>query len=143
MLPLRVNNPLAPAAYNGLSSISTDAQDELFCRSFSLTLAPYQNLLNQQAPLYKDSDFFWMATTISGPNQPFAVRFRDSMGYQISDAYVSSMFYLANTGIGAPSLYLPAAWMPAGSSIVIDLIEQSGSANGPILFLFWGLRRYK
>jgi hypothetical protein len=143
MLPLRVNNPLAPAAYNGLSSVFTDARDELFLRSFSITLAPNQNLLNQSVPLYKDADYYWFATSIQGPNQPFAVRFRDSSGYQMNDAYISSMFFQANIGIGAPSPLFPAFWLPAGSSIVMDLLEQSGSANGPIFFLFWGMKGYK
>jgi hypothetical protein len=147
MLSQRINNPLAPAALNGLSSIDTMFEDLHFCKSWTVTLDASENLLNQQIPLDANTDFFWFAITLKGvsPNQPFAVRFSDSTGYELSDSYISSMFFQenSNVGVGAPVVFVPSFWMPAGSSIVVDLIEQSGATNGPIAFLIQGLKRYK
>ena len=147
MLSQRINNPLAPAAYNGLSSIDSNFEDLLFLKSWAVTLNANENLLNQTIPTDVNTDFFWFGVSIKGvtPNQPFAVRFSDSTGYQLSDAYISSMAFQegSNPGIGAPFIFPVSFWLPKGSSINVDLQEQSGTDNGPIEFLIWGLKRYK
>jgi len=144
-LSQRLNNPLAPAAFNGLSSITPDFEDLHLCKSWAVTLNANQILLNQAIPLDTNADYFWFALTIKGPipNQPFAVRFSDSTGYEMSDSFISSMLFTNNVGIGAPYVNEPVYWLPAGSSINVDLIEQSGATNGPIYFLIQGLKRFK
>jgi hypothetical protein len=142
MLPLRTNNPLAPAAYNGLSSIGANYEDKDFAKSYTVTLSANQQLNNVGVQLDKDADFIWSAVQVSYTGQPFAVRFSDSTGFYLSDSYIGSFAFAASTGIGVPYVLLPSLFLPAGSAIIVDLIEQSGSSNGPIQFLFRGQKRF-
>ena len=142
MLPQRQNNPLAPAHLNGLSSIGANYQDKHFDKSYSITLQANQTLLNQAVQLDRDADFFWEAVSVTYTGQPFGVRFTDSTGYQLSDTFVGSFAFAASTGIGAPYVLLPPLFLPAGSAILLDLQEQSGTTNGPIEFVFHGRKRF-
>ena len=143
MLPLRQNNPLAPAAYNGLSSIGQQYEDKDFCKLLTVSLTANQQLPNQAVQLDKDADFIWCAVMASYTGQPFGVRFSDSTGLYLSDAYIgSSAFTAPTTGIGVPYVLLPSLFLPAGSAIICDFIEQSGSNNGPISLLFRGQKRF-
>jgi hypothetical protein len=143
MTAQRLNNPLAPPALNGLSSITSEFEDRFFAKSFTVTLAPNQNLVNQAVQLDRDADFIWSGVQVSYTGLPFSVRFSDSSGYYLSDNYVGSFAFAANAGIGAPYIIEPELFMPAGSAIVLDLQELSGNANGPIQFVFLGRKRYK
>jgi hypothetical protein len=142
MQPLRQNNPLAPPVYNGLSSVGPNYEDKYFCKSFSVALTANQTLTNVPVNLDKDADFFWEAVLVNPPGQPFGVRFYDSSNYRLSDGFVGSFVFAANVGIGAPYVLLPAFFFPAGSSILMDLQEQSGSNNAGIQFLFLGKKRF-
>lgn len=152
MLPLRVNNPLAPAVYNGLSSTGIDAQgrpyrDELFVKSFTLTLAANQTLTNQTVQLDRDADFNWLAVSVQDVPEPWAIRFHDSTGYRVNDSFIGSFAFRGGvrSQIGAPWLLPKPLLMPAGSAILFDIVDQSGPAaltNGPIQFLFIGLKRF-
>lgn len=142
MLPLRQNNPMAPPAYNGLSSIGPGYQDKHFDKSFTITLTANATVLNQAVQLDRDADFFWEAVAVQYTGQPFAVRFTDSTGYQLSDGFIGSFAFAAVTGVGVPYVLPVPLFMPAGSAILLDLIEQSGSDNGPIQFLFMGRKRF-
>lgn len=149
MLPLRQNNPMAPAAFNGLSSIGYDQnnrsyQDKHFDKLFQVTLTANQTLVNQSVLLDKDADFFWEAVSVSGPAgaPPFGVRFTDSTGYQLSDGLIGNFAFASSVGLGVPYVLMPSLFMPAGSAILLDLQDLSGATNGPIVFVFMGRKRF-
>lgn len=142
MLPQRINNPLAPAHLNGLSSIGVGYEDKHFGRSYTTNLGANQNLLNLQVPLDRDADFYLTCVTLQNGGG-FSFRLHDSTGYFVSDAYMDATSVFANQGIGAPYVFAPAFWLPAGSSMLIDLQEQTGNPQNGIAFLFQGLKRYK
>ena len=142
MLPVRTNNPLAPAAYNGLSSITEQYSDDMVCKAITITLTASQNLLNQTLPLDRDADFVWLATRLVGGE--VSTRFSDSSGYFVNDQYLGAMALSGSTtpGDGIP-VVLPIPYvMPAGSALLIDVQEQSGAAN-VVQYLIWGLKRYR
>lgn len=147
MLPQRQNNPLAPAVFNGLSSIGYDSQgrayqDKYLPKSYTVTLTAGQSLSNQIVQFDKNADFIWTGVSIQGTGQPFSIRFTDSTGYRISDAFIGSFAFTATTGIGAPFILPKPLFLPAGSAVIIDFLEQSGVTNGPIEVLFLGSKRF-
>lgn len=147
MLPLRANNPFAPATYNGLSSIGTDGQgrgyqDKYFCKSFTISLTAFQNLPNQAVQLDKDADFIWEAVSLlTGSPSPAGIRFTDSTGYQLSDQYIGTFSFASTAGIGVPYVLPVSLFMPAGSAILVDFIELVG-ATPTFQFLFHGNKRF-
>jgi len=88
-----------------------------------------------------DSDFFWRAfTTSSTNNAAFGLRFQDPNGYYLSDDFLSSSM-ISTQYLTSPFPLVPALFCPAGSKIVIDLQDNSGSTNN-VLINFIGVKRY-
>ncbi len=88
-----------------------------------------------------DSDFFWRAVMVSSlVNGFFGVRFQDPNGYYLSDDFVSG-FVVSSQYQASPFPLIPALFCPAGSKIVIDLQDLSGSTND-VLINFIGVKRY-
>ena len=145
MLPIRQNNPLAPPAYNGLSSIDPGYEDKDFGKLAVYSLTANQILLNQAVQLDKDADFILSAIEIQnalGTGAPFSIRFADSTGYYLSDNFIGSFAFVDSYGLGSPYVILPSLHFPAGSAILVDIQDLSGSNNGPINVLFRGQKRY-
>lgn len=141
MLPLRANNPLAPAAYNGLSSIGPDYEDEDFCKQTAvIALTAGQTLLNYNVQLDKDADY--ILTAIYGKGRGYAVRFSDQNGFYLMDNFMGSMaFSTASSEVGIPFVLPIGMYFPRGSSILIDLIEQTGAPNN-VSFTFHGIKHF-
>jgi len=144
MLPLRQNNPLAPAAYNGLSSIGSDFEDGDFCKTAQFVIAANSTNLNLGVQLDKDADFLLTAIYALSDQTGggFAVRFADQSGYYLNDNFLSSFaLTIASTGVGIPFVLPIPLRFPKGSQILIDLIEQSGHTN-TIQFLFRAMKHF-
>jgi hypothetical protein len=145
MLPIRQNNPLAPPAYNGLSSIDIGYKDEDFSKLAVFSLTANQILLNQAVQLDKDADFVLTMIIINSGVTPvnFAVRISDSLGNYLNDNFIGS-FALNNQGLFSANGYvlLPGMQFPAGSAILVDLQNQTNATIGPINFIFRGHKRY-
>jgi len=140
-LPQRQNNPLAPAAYNGLSSIGANYEDKHFSKSATFTIPASGTLSNQSIKLDRDADFFWETINVDAATPPFGLRFTDSTGYQLSDSFIGSFAFASSAGIGAPYVLLPSLYMPAGSAILVDLVDYSGADN-TVTILIQGLKRF-
>jgi len=139
MLPLRLNNPLAPAAYNGLSSITADFEDGDFSKAnnYVIPLA-YGQLLNQPLQLDRDADY--LLTAIYGVAGEFAIRIYDQSGYYLSDNY---WIPPAVNNSGIPPVLLPIPMRFArGSSILIDLLDTSGSPDNSVTILCRGMKHF-
>jgi hypothetical protein len=114
-----------------------------FTKCFTITLAGSATPNNIGVQLDKDADFFWEAVEATQTNQPYAATFIDHTQYALSSAPLGSYaFASAQAGLGQKRLIMPSIMFPAGSAIIMNLIEQSGSSNGPIQFLFHGTKRY-
>ena len=145
MLPLRTNNPLAPAAYNGLSSIGLDFEDGMFGKqSPTYTIASaYGTILNQQCLLDKDADFLLTAIYNTSGNTEMAFRIADQSGYYLMDNFLSSYVFLNSQSVGIPFLLPLPMMFPRGSSILMDFTDQSGATNTTYSLLFLGLKHFK
>lgn len=143
MLPQRLNNPLAPPAFNGLSAITPEYRDEDFAKFFQITLTANQVVNNVGVQLDKDADFIWEAVLAQNTSGfAYSIRFSDSSGYYLSDTQVGNFVLQANAnGVGVPFVLPVPLFMAAGSAIICDFIEQSGNVN-TIQFLFRGQKRF-
>lgn len=139
MLPLRTNNPLAPPALNGLSSIGPYFEDEDFCKTQQYTIPfAYQELLGQTLLLDRDADY--LVTVIYGIAGQFGIRIYDQSDYYLSDTYWIPPDV---TPAGLPDALLPIPMRFArGSSIMIDLVDTSGTNNQVVTVLFRGIKHY-
>lgn len=119
-----------------------------FTKSLTITLTPNQVLNNVAIPLDKDADFFWEATqalytSLDAAILPFLVQFSDQSDYSLSNGLMPGCVYMAaQQGLSPVRLTMPAHWFPAGSAIFASFQEISGSMNGPIQFIFRGVKRY-
>jgi hypothetical protein len=108
-----------------------------------LTLTGNQVLNNIGVQCDKDADFFLEMIEANYTGLAYAATFIDHTQYALSSAPVGSFaFAAAQTGLAQPYCIMPSIMFPAGSAIIMNLIEQSGSTNGPIQFLFRGTKRY-
>lgn len=139
MLPIRENNPLAPAAYNGLTNIGPGFEFQDATKLFSVQLTANQVLLNQVVQLDRDADFYW--TEVYASPNGVGLRFADQTGYYINDNFiVSGAIVGEDSGIG---FVLPVAMrFPAGSAILVDVSDYQGT--GPLVsIVFRGFKRYQ
>jgi len=120
-----------------------------FTKCYTLPqLTGSQVITNIGIQLDKDADFFWEATqcqytALDTEILPAQVQFVDQTEYALSQTYVPLCVYMAAAqGLAPIRLTLPAHWFPAGSAIIMNVQNLSGSANGPIQFLFRGMKRY-
>jgi hypothetical protein len=144
MLPLRSNNPLAPAAYNGLSSIGPNFEDGGFCKqspTFTIATA-YGTILNTQTLLDKDADFLVTAIYNTSGNTEFAFRIADQNGYYLMDNFLSSYVFLNSQNVGVPFILPIPMRFPRGSSILVDFTDQSGATNTTYSLLFEGIKHF-
>jgi len=114
-----------------------------FTKCFTITLTADSTPNNIGVQLDKDADFFWEGVQATYTQQPYAATFFDHTQYALSNAPLGSYsFASAVVGCAPPRLILPSLFFPAGSAIIMNLVELSGSDNGPIQFLFRGTKRY-
>jgi len=97
-------------------------------------------LLGQTVQVQVDSSFELRAWYIATASGLFQVRIGDANGYQFSSGYIIS------AGISAdpsnPTVFSPQHPFPAGSRIMIDIQELSGS-NNTIQIVFKGVKRFR
>lgn len=124
-------------------------QDKHFEISYGpVTLTASQSLPNIAVPIDKDSDFFWEAVEVQyqgnggNPGLPFAVKFTDSSFYELSDGMIGSFAFAAATGLGVPYVLAGPIFFPAGSAILLNLLNQINAENGPLQFIFSGRKRF-
>lgn len=114
-----------------------------FTKCYTITLAGNATPNNIGIQLDKDADFFLDAVQASYTGLPYAATFIDHTQYALSSGPVGSFaFAAATTGLAPVYEIIPAIMFPAGSAILMNLVEQSGSSNGSIQFLFRGVKRY-
>ena len=107
------------------------------------TLTANQVLNNVAIPIDKDSDFIWAGTMSNITGGSYGFQFQDSNANLLSSGYDGPFSTAAFTvGIGVPEVVLPNLICPAGSSIIINLINNTGGSNGPIYFLLRGQKRF-
>lgn len=138
---VRVINPFAPPAYNGmLSATPAGYQDVDFKVPFNFNLAANENNENLARDVPTDADFVWRATIAVRQDGEYSYQFSDSQGYEFSNGLIHRI-NLSATAI-APSVNGHEIVIPAGGQIGIHLLDLSGAPNtGQILFL--GVKRYK
>lgn len=125
-------------------------QDKHYEVSYVVTLTALQVLQNVAVQLDKDADFLWEAVeaqyqgNIGNPGIPYAIKFADSSGYELSDGLTGSFMFASATGLGVPYHFTGGPFFfPAGSAIIItNLTNQVNATNGPIQFLFSGRKRF-
>lgn len=113
--------------------------DKHFTKPVTVELTANQVLNDVQVPLDKDADFILSCIEASYTGLPWGIVVRDYSLYQLSDDYVGSFVFAANAGI-APKYVFPAIRFPAGSQILLNLIERSGNPQ-TFQLLFTGVKR--
>jgi hypothetical protein len=138
---VRVINPFAPPAYNGLINAAPEGYvDVPFIVPFDTVLTASQDNPNLAQVVPTDADFIWRATIANVQTGEYSFQFADSQGYQFSSGLVHRI-NLSATAI-APSANGHEIIIPAGGQIGIHLKDLSAAGN-TIQILFLGVKRYK
>lgn len=138
---VRVINPFAPPAYNGIMNATPDGYlDVDFKVPFDVVLTANQDADNLARDVPTDADFIWRATIAVVQTGEYSYQFKDSQGYEFSNALIHRI-NLSSSAI-APSVNGHEIVIPAGGQIGIHLLDLSGATN-TIQILFLGVKRYK
>ena len=138
---VRVINPYAPPAYNGMMNATPDGYVDVdFKIPFDFTLTANQNADGLARDVPTDADFIWRATVANLQTGAYSVLFKDTQGYEFSNGLIHYI-NLSASAI-APSVNGHEIVIPAGGQIGIHLLDLSGAPN-TIEILFLGVKRYK
>lgn len=138
---VRIINPYAPPAYNGMLNATPDGYVDVdFKIPFDIVLAANEDNANAGRDVPTDADFIWRATIANKQTGEYSVQFADSQGYQFSNGLIHRI-NISATAI-APSVNGHEIAIPAGGSIGIHIKDLSAATN-TIQILFLGVKRYK
>lgn len=139
-------NQFAPDAYQAVPSpppqqtgFEDRPYDYLYVPPAGVLLAS-TTLAGQTVQIQTDSDFELRAWYISTATGLFQIRLGDATGYQFSSGFIISPGI--STDPANPTVFSPQHPFPAGSRIMIDIQELSGSDN-TIQIVFKGVKRFR